>query len=160
MRIINTSTSTRFIGVILSVVIALIANTSSASMGMKTSDSQYVIEGYDVVSYFRDSGPLPGNTKFRAEHDNQTLLFSSIENLNDFKDSPDEYMPAFNGNCAYGIAFGMVSMSDPKIFDIVEGKLYLQLNAGVRNRWNRRPDGHIAKANRVWGKLQSAQASH
>jgi len=122
-------------------------------MNPKQSDSPYLIEGYDVVSYFRDTGPVEGDKKIQHVHEDHTLLFSSLTNLEDFKMDPEAYWPAFDGNCAYGIAFGMKAMSDPEVYDIVDGRLYLQMNAGVQKRWSRRSGGHIKKAHRVWKKL-------
>jgi len=61
----------------------------------------------------------------------RSLLFSSLTNLEDFKADPEAYWPAFDGNCAYGIAFGMKAMSDPEVYDIVDGRLYLQMSVGA-----------------------------
>jgi len=138
----------------LLIVLCLSAFASTAfGMDLRQSDSPYLLEGYDVVSYFSDSGPVEGDKKIQLVHEEHTLLFSTLANLEKFKADPDTYFPAFDGYCAYGVAYGMKAISDPEIYDIVDGRLYLQLNAGVKNRWNRRSDGHIKKAHRVWKKL-------
>lgn len=125
------------------------------SSNTKQSESPYIIEGYDVVSYFRHTGPIAGSTEFMFVKDELTYLFSSKENLSDFQASPEDFIPAYNGNCAYGMVYGMQSMIDPLQYDIIDGRLYLQLNGGTKNRWNRRVSRNIKKADRIWKKLTS-----
>ena len=140
---------------IMLAVFLSIFSTATFATSSKQSSSPYFIEGFDVVSYFRDSGPLEGSTDLMVVKDDLTLLFSSEENLSDFQENPDAYMPAYNGNCAYGIVYGMKSMIDPLQYDIVDGRLYLQLNSGTKNRWNRRVTRNIKKGDRVWKKLST-----
>ena len=137
------------------VLFYILCTFSASNSSAKQSESPYFIEGYDVVSYFRDSGPILGNTNFIVETEEFTYLFSSKENLIDFESSPESYIPAYNGNCAYGMVYGMESTIDPMQYDIVDGKLYLQLNGGTKNRWNRRVSRNIKKADRIWKKLSS-----
>lgn len=118
------------------------------------SNSPYFIEGYDVVSYYRDSGPLPGTPQISIDYQDKTLLFSSTDNLNDFLADPEKYMPAYNGYCAYGMVYGMTSKIDPLQYDIVDGRLYLQLDKGTKRRWNRRISRYIKKSDRAWKKIK------
>ena len=39
---------------------------------------------------------------------------------------------------------------DPKVWRIVGGKLYLNYNRSVQNKWNRDINGYISTANRNW----------
>jgi len=117
------------------------------------SDSPYFIHGYDLVSYHHEEGPVKGATTFSVKYKSHTLLFSSEETRDEFLGSPEYYMPAYNGYCAYGMVFGMKSKIDPLEFDIVDGKLFLQLDSGTRRRWNRKMNRNIKKGNRAWRKL-------
>ena len=117
------------------------------------SDSPYFIEGYDVVSYFRDSGPTPGSTYYPLVYKANSLLFANEQNLIDFTTDPESYMPAYNGHCAYGMVFGMKSRVDPLQYDIVDGRLYLQLDGGTKKRWNRRVSRNIRKSDKIWKKM-------
>ena len=39
---------------------------------------------------------------------------------------------------------------DPRAWRIVNGKLYLNYNRSVQNRWNQNISGYIAEGNRNW----------
>ena len=62
-------------------------------------------------------------------------------------------MPAYNGYCAYGMVYGMKSKVDPLQYDVVDGRLYLQLDGGTKKRWNRRVSRNIRKSDKIWKKL-------
>lgn len=141
--------------VTLIALILLFFKTPAFGSNAKQSESPYFIEGFDVVSYFRESGPVTGDTEFMLIKNGLTLLFSNEQNMLDFQSTPEAYMPAYNGNCAYGMVYGMKSKVDPLQYDIVEGRLYLQLDGGTKNRWMRRMGKNITKADRIWKKLTS-----
>lgn len=126
---------------------------NAAAAGSSDSESPYFIQGYDVVSYFQASGPLPGNRNFKTVYDGQTMLFISQANLNEFLAYPDTYLPAYNGHCAYGMVYGMKSKIDPLQYDIVDGRLYLQLDGGTKRRWSRRISSNIRRGDKAWDKL-------
>lgn len=129
----------------------LVTNASATN-----SDSPYFIEGYDVVSYFRGSRPVKGLPALSLDYEGKTLLFSSEQNKQDFLKSPNTYMPAYNGYCAYGMVYGMKSKIDPLQYDIVDGRLYLQLDRGTKRRWNRRINRYIKKSDKAWQKIEIA----
>ena len=134
-------------------VFLLSVQSQTVTAGGTASSSPYFIEGYDVVSYFRDTGPLEGKPSFSTNYEDHTLIFSSAENLNAFKEDPESYMPAYNGYCAYGMVYGMKSKVDPLQYDVVDGRLYLQLDGGTKKRWNRRVSRNIRKSDKIWKKL-------
>ncbi|WP_405610126.1 YHS domain-containing (seleno)protein [Polaribacter sp. Asnod1-A03] len=89
----------------------------------------YVAEGYDVVTYFNNKA-VKGDKKFKTEYDGVKYKFSSKENLETFKKSPQKYVPAYGGYCAYAIGEKGDKVSiDPKTFEIRDGKLYLFYNS-------------------------------
>lgn len=134
-------------------ILLLTIQPSTATAKNAESSSPYFIEGYDVVSYFRDTGPLEGNPDFSLSYENNTLIFSSEDNLIAFQADPESYMPAYNGYCAYGMVYGMKSKVDPLQYDVVDGRLYLQLDGGTKKRWNRRVSRNIRKSDKIWKKL-------
>ena len=139
--------------VLLLGITLLLFQTPALASKSTDSHSPHFIEGYDVVSYFRDSGPVPGNIYYPLEYDAHTLLFASEQNLIDFKTDPESYMPAYNGYCAYGMVYGMKSRVNPLQYDIVDGRLYLQLDGGTKKRWNRRVGRNIRKSDKIWKKM-------
>lgn len=138
---------------LLSSLLTTLFSSDAFSAESSESTSPFFIEGYDVVSYFRDTGPLQGEVDYALEHQGKLMLFSSKNNLLDFLDNPEIYMPAYNGYCAYGMVYGMKSRVDPLQYDIVDGRLYLQLDRGTKRRWNRRIGRYIKKSDRAWKKI-------
>ena len=89
----------------------------------------FVAEGYDVVSYFSNTSK-EGNDDFTTTYDGVKFKFATKENLETFKKSPEKYVPAYGGFCAYAIgAKGERVSIDPETFEIRDGKLYLFYNS-------------------------------
>lgn len=88
------------------------------------------------------------------------MLFINQENLDKFMANPDTYLPAYNGYCAYGMVYGMKSKIDPLQYDIVNGRLYLQLDNGTKRRWSRRIKRNIRRSDKAWGKLLSSNEAN
>jgi YHS domain-containing protein len=89
------------------------------------------IHGYDVVGYFTEGKPVKGDAKFAVIESQATYWFSSQANLDAFKANPARKEPAFGGFCAYGVSVGAKFDGDPTLWKIVDGRLYLNLDAGI-----------------------------
>ncbi len=109
--------------------------------------------GFDVVAYHTAKKPVQGDAKFAVAHKEATYRFSSQSNLKAFKANPAKYEPAFGGYCAYGVSVGAKFDGDPRYWKIVDGKLYLNLNADIQQAWFKDIPGAIKKANANWPKL-------
>jgi len=107
------------------------------------------LQGMDVVSYFKDGGPLKGQPAFRHDFDGARYLFSSAQNKAAFVAAPDRYLPQFSGLCATGISIGKELKGDPNAWKIVDGKLYLYHSAAVRAKGDADP-ATIARAHQNW----------
>jgi len=119
----------------------------------------YLIDGYDVVSYFENKKLLKGNKKFETVYDGIKLKFSSQKNLDSFLATPKKYFPQYGGYCAYAVAQKNIKMeSDAKTFEIRDGKLYLFYNSWLSNKledWQEENTNElIEKANKNWEKLK------
>lgn len=90
----------------------------------------YVAEGYDVVSYFKNTEPLEGHKKFETTFNGVKFKFANKENLEAFKKEPAKYIPAYGGYCAYAVGAKSEKVGvNPKTFEIRDGKLYLFYNS-------------------------------
>ena len=117
------------------------------------------VNGYDLVSYFNAKRPVRGNGNYVSEHDGVTYLFSSEENKKTFDKNPDKYIPAYNGWCAYGVSVGKKFSADPEVWEIVNGRLYLNLDPGIKIIWREDIPGNIKKADAHWPKIKDKAPS-
>ncbi len=114
-------------------------------------DSEKVaIHGYDTVAYFTESKPMQGKDEFEEVWEDARWQFSSATNLELFKANPERYAPQFGGYCAGGLAVGEYADGDPKLFTIVDGKLYLIKNEHFLERWREAPEAHVEFAEYNW----------
>ncbi len=83
------------------------------------------LKGNDPVSYFNPGKPAKGASSINYDFDDSRYLFSSQKNKETFAANPDRYTPQFGGLCATGLSMGMKAEADPRVFKIVDGKLYV-----------------------------------
>jgi YHS domain-containing protein len=115
------------------------------------------IGGFDTVAYFVDREPVPGSATFAVEWQGSVWLFTSAENARLFRGEPERFAPQYGGYSLYGMPRGKAYEANPRVFDIIDGKLYLSRNDRVRAIWQRNPDGYIATADDRWAEA-SAEA--
>ena len=118
------------------------------------SKSNEAINGYDPVAYFTESKPVKGKKEFTFVWRESNWLFSSAKNRDLFKGDPEKYAPQFGGFCAYGVSEDHKSPTSPDAWTIVDGKLYLNYDKGVKELWSKDRDSCIKKANENWPKLK------
>ncbi|MEL7189550.1 MAG: YHS domain-containing (seleno)protein [Pseudomonadota bacterium] len=106
------------------------------------------VSGYDVVSYFTDEGvPVEGSEEFTVKYEGYDYRFASEDNAKTFIEDPAKYAPAYGGYCAWAIgANDALAPGDPNVYEIVDGKLYLNFNDKVQENWQKDIPGFIAKA--------------
>lgn len=138
---------------ILRLATVLIA-TATASFAAKASDYDLpAVGGYDLVSYHQESGPVRGSGFHVSVYEGVSYIFANEENKNTFDADPEAYLPAYNGYCAFGVALGQKFHTDPEVYEIVDGTLYLNLDGDIQQKWAEDIEGHIAKANANWEDL-------
>jgi YHS domain-containing protein len=108
------------------------------------------IQGHDPVAYFTEGRPVPGDPAITSSHDGAIYRFATTEHKAAFEADPDKYAPQYGGYCAYAAAQGAKAPIEPEQFTIADGKLYLNFNADVRERWNQDRANHISKADAFW----------
>ena len=119
----------------------------------KSSFTKVAIKGYDTVAYFTVSKALKGNKEFSHTWKEAKWRFSSKENLELFKASPEKYAPQYGGWCAWGLAakdklYGI----EGNCWTIVDGKLYLNYNKSIQKNWEKEKSKFIKDANKLWPK--------
>lgn len=116
-------------------------------------------QGYDLVSYHSESGPVKGNGNHLSTHDGVNYLFASKANKKTFDKNPEQYLPAYGGWCAYGVAVGKKFVADPTIWKVVDGKLYLNLDKKIQKIWDKDVSGNITKADVQWTTIEAKNPS-
>jgi len=123
------------------------------------SNSVVGAAGYDLVSYQTGKKPVQGNGNFVATVDGVNYLFSSKSNLTMFNKNQRKYLPQYGGYCAFGTAVGKKFIGDPTVWEVVDGKLYFNLDNGIKKTWVKDIPGNIAKANKNWKEIKHIKAS-
>ncbi len=112
------------------------------------------VHGYDTVAYFTQGKPVHGSAKFSKVHNNATYRFANAEHLKQFEANPDRYVPVYGGFCAFGVSVGAKFDGDPRLWKIVDDKLYLNLNEDIQKTWLEDVPGNITKANEAWKRIE------
>ncbi len=108
------------------------------------------INGTDPVAYFTENRPVAGDPQFSTDYMGATWYFASAENLDQFRNAPEEFAPQFGGYCAYAASKGYIAPTVPEAWTIYEGKLYLNANLRARELWQQDIPGNIALAQDNW----------
>ena len=114
------------------------------------TDDGLAIGGADAVGYFTEGRAVAGSIRFPLMWGGATWLFASAENRARFEADPSAYAPRYGGYCAWAVSQGYTAPADPAAFTIHEGRLYLNYSKGVRQRFQRGIEAHIARANANW----------
>jgi YHS domain-containing protein len=111
------------------------------------------VSGYDTVAYFTQGKPVKGNASFKTTYKGAEFRFALAANLAKFKANPAAFAPQYGGYCAWAVSQGYTASGDPTIWKIVGGKLYLNYNREIGDRWEKNIPGFIKLANVNWPKL-------
>lgn len=110
--------------------------------------------GYCVVCYFNAGKAVKGAKEFSAEYEGRSYYFVSEGARDAFKEAPGRFLPQYDGWCAYGVTFGKRIPVDPRVFSVVDGKLYLNKSKRVGKKFDKDQAGYIAKADGEWAKMK------
>lgn len=125
-------------------------------------DHGIAVGGYDVVAYFSGEAEK-GFDSYSTEYNGVTYQFSSKENLKAFQKNATQYLPQFDGYCAWGIGAKKAKFPiNPETFDIVDGKLYLFFNGPFKEDkfnslepWNAETTKLMTEAHQNWDEVKN-----
>lgn len=132
-------------------------NAATAQQSEIYSKDGIAINGYDPVAYFSGTGPVKGNESFSVEWKGVKWLFANKTNAGLFKEMPEKYAPQYGGYCAYGCSRGYKAKTSPDAWTILNGKLYLNYDTGIRARWEKDRDNYILKADANWPGIRNSK---
>lgn len=108
------------------------------------------IQGYDPVAFFTDSQPVKGSPQFQSDYHGAKYYFASADHKAMFDKAPSQYEPQFGGFCAYGASRGKTVPVKIEAWQIVNGRLLMQYDLGVKDEFNKDPQGNLRKADHNW----------
>ena len=125
---------------------------------MNTNEQGIAIDGFDVVAYFTEDRAVRGSAELVVNHGGAKFYFANRENRELFRKSPEQYVPRFEGFCAFGIAAHKMRVpADPRTFKIYNGDLLLFFNdlhegtpVNTKLMWNANEKKLHADASATW----------
>lgn len=124
-----------------------------SSITVAKSPDEPAIKGYDTVAYFNAGKAIKGSNAFTAQWHGMTWYFSNKENKDLFAAKPEKYAPQYDGYCAWALSENRKAITDPEVWKIVDGKLYLNCSQAAYEKWNKDIPGNIKKADENWKKM-------
>lgn len=140
----------------MKIVLIILLFTYSLSFAFEhpfNNKHKFAIHGYDPVSYLLEKRAIKGKRQFSSTYQGQTFLFASLKDKKIFDQTPQKYLPAYGGWCAYAAANGEEVDIDPQTFKVINGKTYLFYNGLWGNTlkdWNKDEKNLKAKADQLW----------
>lgn len=151
MRTITTLiAAATLIGTFAAVPAAFAVDEYNVSRGTTVDGQGVAFRGNDLVAIATGLGIVPGRAMHTHVNDGVAYYFASEEAMKMFAAAPEQYMPQFGGYCALGVAVGKKLDGSPRFADIVDGKLYVFLNAAVFEAYKKDKAGVLANAVKNW----------
>ena len=142
---------------ILQTFVFLFVAYSSTAFALEEFNTTFfgnqAIEGYDAVAYFTQGRAIEGSKDNELSWKGANWRFASAENLAAFRANPEGFAPQFGGYCAWAVSQNDIAKIDPTQFTVYQGKLYLNYDKEVSERWRSSKDKFITAANRFWPEL-------
>lgn len=135
--------------------VGALAEVRAVAQGPAPSTERFGLKGYDPVAYFTLSTPTPGVADYEYVYDGVRYRFANARHRDLFKANPEKYAPQFGGLCANNMSNGVRRESDPSIWMISNGNLYVFAGAGGAERFRRDPQGAATRAQTNWKSLKN-----
>ena len=126
---------------------------TAGPMPISTTRDNVAVSGYDPVGYFVSAKPVKGSTDITANYGGATWRFATEANRTAFLANPAKFLPQYGGYCAWAVSQGYTAPSDPNVWKIVDGKLYLNYNRSVGRDWEANAAANISRADGNWPKM-------
>lgn len=95
------------------------------------------VEGFDVTTYFEEEGPVEGKPSISVVWNDKEWWFASKENREEFLENPVRFAPRYHGHCCQSLSDGKLAKGNPRVFRIVDGRLYLFHDYDRKRMWSK-----------------------
>lgn len=132
--------------------VAILSLTATYALAGEFLESNgAALNAYDPLSYFTPSpDPVPGTKELSYTYKGSTFYFLTPGHMRTFASDPEHYAPQFGGYDAYGVSQGLKVPAHPRVFAVIDGKLYLFSDAEARKNWKKDISGNVARASERW----------
>jgi hypothetical protein len=114
------------------------------------------IGGHDPVAYFTQGQAVQGSPAHEHRWNGATWRFATAAARDRFAADPEAFAPAYGGWCAWAMSEGRLAPGDPRVWRIVENRLYFNCSAQAQARWEADLDAAIARGDAHWARLRSS----
>ncbi len=128
----------------------------AVSLHAAPKETEAALGGYCPVCYIAAGKANLGSPEITSEVKGKTYQFVSAETKALFDENPAKFLPQYDGFCAYGMSLGKKFESDPTVFKVMDGKVYLNKNAKIGKLFAEGTAAHITKADQEWKKIEMA----
>jgi hypothetical protein len=143
----------------LGLILAMAAPFTHAADAHFLADGA-AVGGYDVVAYHAQNGPALGSVDFTVTYQGVEWRFASAANRDLFAADPAKYAPAYGGWCSAGASKGKKVPTQPDLFAIVDGQLYLNSSPAAHDGlFLKDTAGVIAKGEDNWKRIFATEAN-
>jgi hypothetical protein len=124
---------------------------AGAIAGDFAEENGVALKRFDPVAYFvRDHQPALGVRELSTVYKDSKFYFLTKSDMEAFIANPEHYAPQFGGYCAYNAALGSKVAGSPRIFAVVDDKLYLFSSFTAMKDWKKDVGGNLARATEAW----------
>lgn len=124
--------------------------TFGAELVNADSHAKIALQAYDPVAFFTDSKATKGSPFISAAHKGYTYFFASEEHKATFEKTPEKYLPAYGGYCAFGLSIGKLFPVEIDTWEIVDSRLVLQYNQDIKKKFSEDKAANFKKAEMNW----------
>jgi len=133
------------------------ADEYNITNGITTEGTGLGVHGFDTVALSTLNTVARGDASHVVVHDGVTYYFASAITAERFKSGPVQYLPQYGGFCAYAVALGKKFDGDPRYADIVDGKLYLFVNAAIFEKYLADKESVLSRAKEKWPTIKHSK---
>jgi len=112
------------------------------------------LRGYDPVAYQVVGEPTLGVAANSFDWSGATWLFANADNMKKFRDDPERYAPHNGGYCTFGVVIGKKFDGDPLVWHVKDEKLYVFLDAEVKDKFLQDEAANFEKVSVNWSTIK------
>lgn len=127
--------------------------------GLTAAGAPLGLHGVDPVAFIEIGNRVDGTAAYTAVHDGVAYYFANAANQERFERNPERYEPQNGGFCTFGVSVGKKFDGDPQYAAVVDGKLYVFLNEGIFQEFQKDRTGTIRKASANWKQIRTTRAT-